>query len=152
MKKHLTIIALFCLIGTAHAQTTKVYGNLGLGNVNISVINTQYGTSSDTKGYYELFFYDRTKSINLYYSCIGYQDTIDLDSYEIVETNKAFEVSARRPLKVGGYDPKAGTVAIGQKASSGIYPRVFKIHDGYAYSVCFDKTKNRGVINRVKIN
>ena len=45
-------------------------------NVNISIMNTPYGTSSDAKGHYELPIYDRTTTVNLYYSCIGYQDTL----------------------------------------------------------------------------
>lgn len=57
-------------------EKTKIYGNLGVENVNISIVNTQYGTSTDAKGHYELPLYNRTTSINLYYSCIGYQDTI----------------------------------------------------------------------------
>lgn len=77
MKRNLIIIVLLCLLGPLGAQTkTMVYGNLGVENVNISVLNTQYGTSSDAKGHYELPIYDRSKQINLYYSCIGYQDTI----------------------------------------------------------------------------
>ena len=62
---------------TIFAQTkTTVYGNLGVENVNISIANTQYGTSTDAKGHYELPIYDRSETINLYYSCIGYQDTL----------------------------------------------------------------------------
>ena len=52
---------------------------------------------------------------------------------------------------LGLYDPKAGTVSMGQKASKKVYPKVFKVHGGYAYSVFFDSGSNRGVINRVKI-
>ena len=52
---------------------------------------------------------------------------------------------------IGLYDPKEGTVGMGQKACKKIYPKVFKIHGGYAYSVYFDSGSNRGVINRVKI-
>ena len=113
----------------------------------------------------------------------GFLQFIDLDNFEIVEINKDFEISARRPLKVGGgeeffknvfledkatgktyglftnkginyvglYDPKNGTVSMGQKASKGIYPRVFKVHNGYAYSVFFNKFRNQGVINRMRI-
>jgi len=40
---------------------------------------------------------------------------------------------------------------MGQKASKKIFPRVFKVHGGYAYSVFFDSGSNRGVISRVKI-
>ncbi len=52
---------------------------------------------------------------------------------------------------LGLYDPTAGTVSMGQKASKKIFPRVFKVHGGYAYSVFFDSGSNRGVISRVKI-
>ena len=68
-----------CLTGSLSAtaqEKTKVYGNLGIENVNISIVNTQYGASTDAKGHYELPIYDRTKAVNLYYSCIGYQDTV----------------------------------------------------------------------------
>jgi hypothetical protein len=59
------------------AQTkTTVFGNLGVENVNISIVNTPYGTSTDAKGHYELPIYDRSEAVNLYYSCIGYQDTV----------------------------------------------------------------------------
>ena len=78
MKKN-SILALLLLFfaSSLFAQTkTIVHGNLGVENVNISIANTQYGTSSDAKGRYELPLYDRTKAVNLYYSCIGYQDTV----------------------------------------------------------------------------
>ena len=107
----------------------------------------------------------------------------DLDNLEIVEIGDDFKIAARRPLKVtsgekyfmneflkdqatgktyglftkdgmnylGLYNPKAGTVGMEQKASEKIYPKVFKVHDGYAYSVFFDSGSNRGVISRVKI-
>lgn len=55
---------------------TVVHGNLDVGNVNISIVNTSYGTSTDANGQYALPLYDKTKSINLYFSCIGYQDTL----------------------------------------------------------------------------
>ena len=77
MKRCFIIIVLLCLFGNLWAQTkTVVYGNLGVENVNISVLNTPYGISSDGKGHYALPVYDRSQQINLYYSCIGYQDTI----------------------------------------------------------------------------
>ena len=78
MKKSFTFtIALLFLAFSLSAQTnTIVYGNLGVENVNISIVNTPYGTSTDAKGRYELPLYDRSKAVNLYYSCIGYQDTV----------------------------------------------------------------------------
>ena len=107
----------------------------------------------------------------------------DLDNLEIVEIGYDFKIAARRPLKVtsgekyfmneflkdqatgktyglfvkdgmnhlGLYDPQAGTVGIGQKVSKKIFPRIFKVHSDYAYSVFFDSGNNRGVISRVKI-
>ena len=76
MKKHLILIALLCLLGNLQAQTTKVYGNLGVENVNISLFNTQQGTITDAKGGYSLMLSEKNKRINLYYSCIGYRDTV----------------------------------------------------------------------------
>ena len=75
MKRLLFFIILLCFYGSHQAQT-KVYGNLGVENVNISITNTPYGTSTDAKGQYELPLFDRSRAVNLYYSCIGYQDTI----------------------------------------------------------------------------
>ena len=72
----LTLLLLF-LVSTLFAQTkTTVYGNLGVENVNISIADTQYGTSTDARGHYELPLYDCSMTVNLYYSCIGYQDTV----------------------------------------------------------------------------
>ena len=78
MKKNfiLALLLLF-LASSLFAQTkTTVYGNLGVENVNISIVNTPYGTSTDAKGHYELPLFDRSETVNLYYSCIGYQDTV----------------------------------------------------------------------------
>lgn len=78
MKKNFILALLLLLFASSiFAQTkTTVYGNLGVENVNISIVNTLYGTSTDAKGCYELPIYDRTETVNLYYSCIGYQDTL----------------------------------------------------------------------------
>ena len=68
-----------CLIWNTEATAqhkTVVYGSLGVDNVNINIVNTKRGTSTDAKGRYALPLYDRTKPIQLYYSCIGYQDTV----------------------------------------------------------------------------
>lgn len=78
--KKIYILLLFAAFSfhSAVAQNTKttIYGNLGVENVNISIVNTLYGTSTDAKGHYELPIYDRSEAVNLYYSCIGYQDTV----------------------------------------------------------------------------
>ena len=78
MKRNSILAILFVFLSsTLFAQTkTIVFGDLGVENVNISIVNTQYGTSTDAKGHYELPIYDQATAINLYYSCIGYQDTV----------------------------------------------------------------------------
>lgn len=78
MKQNSVLVLLLLFFASSlFAQTkTTVYGNLGVENVNISIVNTPYGTSSDAKGHYELPLFDRSETVNLYYSCIGYQDTL----------------------------------------------------------------------------
>ena len=68
-------------------------------------------------------------------------------------TGKAYGLFMKDGMNyLGVYNPTKGTVSMGSKASTDIYPRVFKVHDGYAYSVFFDKDRVQGVITRVKIN
>lgn len=78
--KHIYILLLATCLATSLSATaqhkTVVYGNLCVDNVNISIVNTPYGTSTDAKGNYELPLFDLSNSVNLYYSRIGYQDTI----------------------------------------------------------------------------
>ena len=81
MKNSTLLLLLFglCFIFPATAQhKTVVYGNLGTSNVNISISNSPIGTSTDAKGQYALTLRNNNKAVavNLYYSCIGYQDTI----------------------------------------------------------------------------
>ena len=79
MKKTIPLLMLFGLgfiIQLTAQHKTVVYGNLGVSNVNISIANTRYGTSTDTKGRYALTLHNHNDAINLYYSCIGYQDTV----------------------------------------------------------------------------
>ncbi len=71
----LTLLALGICIGAMQAQTV-VYGSLGIGNVNISVKKSTYGTSTDAKGNYTLRLYEKSRHVDLLYSCIGYYDTI----------------------------------------------------------------------------
>ena len=68
-------------------------------------------------------------------------------------TGKTYGLFAKDGMNyLGLYNPTQGTVSMGPKASDGVYPRVFKVHGGYAYSVFFDKDKVQGVLSRVKIN
>jgi hypothetical protein len=79
MKKTTLFLLLFCLGFACQATAqhkTVVYGDLGVSSVNISIVDTQHGTSTDAEGHYELSLPDRLKTVDLYYSCIGYQDTV----------------------------------------------------------------------------
>lgn len=68
-------------------------------------------------------------------------------------TGKTYGLFTREGMNyLGSYNPANGTVSMGGKASTGIYPRVFKLHGGYAYSVFFDRSKAQGVLSRMKIN
>ena len=76
MKKNFIFALLLLFFASSLIAQTTIYGNLGVENVNISIVNTPYGTSTDAKGRYELPIFDRSEAVNLYYSCIGYQDTV----------------------------------------------------------------------------
>lgn len=68
-------------------------------------------------------------------------------------TGKAYGLFVRDGMNyIGWYNPAKGTLSMGQKASTGIFPKVFKVHGGYAYSVFFDRDKSQGVLTRVKLN
>ena len=69
MRKRFTIITIVAFLASSlFAQNhTTVYGNLGVENVNISVVNTQYGTSTDAKGHYELLIYHNGKETALHF-------------------------------------------------------------------------------------
>ena len=77
MKKIILLLLCGIVSVALFAQTkTVVYGNLGVENVNISVLNTHHGTVTNAKGQYALMLPERNNRINLHYSCIGYQDTV----------------------------------------------------------------------------
>ena len=79
MKKLLlTITILLCGIIT-FAQDNNysvVKGNVGEKNVNISIINTNFGVSSDDNGDFIMVLPKTDKQVGLLFSCIGYEDTL----------------------------------------------------------------------------
>ena len=105
-----------CLIWNMEATAqhkTVVYGNLGVDNVNINIVNTKRGTSTNAKGQYALPLYDRTKTVKLYYSCIGYQDTIvslSLKQLQHDSINISFKMRPKNyalsEVTVSGYKPE----------------------------------------------
>ena len=113
MKKLLLLLlcGLFCTALSAQTKT-KVYGNLGVENVNISVLNTQHGTVSNAKGQYTLLLPENNRRINLHYSCIGYQDTlVSLTSRQL--QRDSINISFR--MRKQNYNLKEVTVTAKQK-------------------------------------
>ena len=80
MKKLFLISTLLSLFGmTVFAQDkgySVVKGNVGIENVNISIINTDFGVSSNDKGDFIMMLPKAENKVGLLFSCIGYEDTL----------------------------------------------------------------------------
>ncbi len=77
MKKLLLIIILLnCCVALSQQNYSVVKGNVGEKNVNISIINTGFGVSSDDKGDFMMALPKTEKQVGLLFSCIGYEDTL----------------------------------------------------------------------------
>ena len=77
MKKLLLIIILLnCCVAFSQQNYSVVKGNVGEKNVNISIINTNFGLSSDDKGDFMMALPKTEKQVGLLFSCIGYEDTL----------------------------------------------------------------------------
>ena len=80
MKKLLLISSLLLLCGMiTFAQDNNysvVKGNVAEKNVNISIINTNFGVSSDNNGDFIMALPKTDKQVGLLFTCIGYQDTL----------------------------------------------------------------------------
>ena len=80
MKKLFLISSLLFLCGIiTFAQDNNysvVKGNVGEKNVNISIINTNFGVSSDDNGDFIMALPKTDKQVGLLFTCIGYQDTL----------------------------------------------------------------------------
>ena len=77
MKKLLLIIILLnCCVAFSQQNYSVVKGNVGEKNVNISIINTNFGVSSDDKGDFIMALPKTEKQVGLLFTCIGYEDTL----------------------------------------------------------------------------
>ena len=77
MKKLLLIIILLnCCVAFSQQNYSVVKGNVGEKNVNISIINTNFGVSSDDNGDFIMALPRTDKQVGLLFSCIGYEDTL----------------------------------------------------------------------------
>ena len=78
MKKLLlTITLIFCgMMSFAQSDYSVIKGNVVEKNVNISIINTSFGVSSDDKGDFIMMLPKMENKVGLLFSCIGYEDTL----------------------------------------------------------------------------
>ena len=78
MKKSVFIILFLIINAVAFSQQnySVIKGNVGEKNVNISIINTNFGVSSDEKGDFMMALPKTEKQVALLFTCIGYEDTL----------------------------------------------------------------------------
>ena len=78
MIKIISTILLICINVICFSQHnySVIKGNVGEKNVNISIINTDFGMSSDEKGDFMMMLPKTEKQVGLLFSCIGYEDTL----------------------------------------------------------------------------
>ena len=60
----------------AQSDYSVIKGNVAEKNVNISIINANFGVSSDNKGDFMMLLPKTEKQVGLLFSCIGYEDTL----------------------------------------------------------------------------
>lgn len=145
LKKSMILLLLFPVFcSMSFAQTkTVVYGNLGVQNANISINNTPYGTTTDSQGRYALSLYDRTKTVHLYYSCIGYHDTIVMLSPQRLQ-NDTINISFR--LRPRDYSLEEVTVT-GNKPEIAYHEKLislvsYDINEMGLYMIVYRKSSN----------
>ena len=78
MIKIISTILLICINVICFSQQnySVIKGNVGEKNVNISIINTNFGVSSDDKGNFIMALPRADKQVGLLFTCIGYEDTL----------------------------------------------------------------------------
>ena len=79
MKKLFLITTFLFLCGTisfSQQNYSVIKGNVAEKNVNISIINTDFGVSSDNKGDFIMMLPKTENKVGLLFSCIGYEDTL----------------------------------------------------------------------------
>ena len=64
------------MMSFAQSDYSVIKGNVAEKNVNISIINTSFGVSSDDKGDFIMMLPKMEKKVGLLFSCIGYEDTL----------------------------------------------------------------------------
>ena len=64
------------MMSFAQSDYSVIKGNVAEKNVNISIINTSFGVSSDDKGDFIMMLPKMENKVGLLFSCIGYEDTL----------------------------------------------------------------------------
>ena len=64
------------MMSFAQNDYSVIKGNVAEKNVNITIINTSFGVSSDDKGDFIMMLPKMEKQVGLLFSCIGYEDTL----------------------------------------------------------------------------
>ena len=79
MKKLLliTLLLLYCvMMSFAQSDYSVIKGNVAEKNVNITIIKTNFGVSSDDNGDFIMMLPKMENKVGLLFSCIGYEDTL----------------------------------------------------------------------------
>ena len=78
MIKIISTILLICINVICFSQQnySVIKGNVGEKNVNISIINTNFGVSSDDNGDFIMALPKTENQVGLLFTCIGYEDTL----------------------------------------------------------------------------
>ena len=78
MRKNIIVsfLLLYNVICIAQQNHSIVRGNIGERNVNVTIINTEFGVSSDNKGNFIMILPKAENKVGLLFTCIGYQDTL----------------------------------------------------------------------------
>lgn len=70
------LLCFFPFYGKSQQGTSVIKGNIGVKNVNISIISTNFGVSSNDKGDFIMMLPKTGKQVGLLFTCIGYEDTL----------------------------------------------------------------------------
>ena len=72
----ISLLLITSMFSFSQQDYSVIKGNIGEKNVNISIINTNFGLSSDDKGNFMMALPKTEKQVGLLFSCIGYEDTL----------------------------------------------------------------------------
>lgn len=91
------VLAVIISVDVFAQNQITLWGNVeNIPDVNIQIQETNYGTSTNAFGEYSLSIYSMNNSVDIHFSCIGYQDTIlTLDLHKAVADSINLNVNLR---------------------------------------------------------